>query len=470
MQKLTLPKSGQAMEEGTIVEWNVAEGEEIEAGDPVLHFETEKMVSEITAAETGVLKDKRVEAGETVPIGTVLGYVGAPDEPIPDADDVDMEPETAGGEAAGSTPGGPDTEAQPGHTGRDQPARATPAARRQAREAGIAVDDVAAALDVARVTPALIDEFLEQADTPTGETGPAPQESDEILGTPRARVVAEEEGVDVVSVGQAVGTDRVREADVREFVESADVAIERAEPETTARGELAIKDEHPIVGSEAVMFEQMSTVATNYASTTTAARVDVTDLLDLYGEVKATWADEQDDPVSLTAFVARAVAQTIGDYPRLNAEYLPEEEILRTYEDVNLGLAVNSDDGLIVPTIYDADDQSVRELSRSIDDIVAKVQERRLEGSDLANATFSISNAGSLGAYINTPQINPPQTAILGMCKIFEDPGIVDGEVVPRKFMHLCLSYDHRVVEGATAVTFLQTVKSKLESPTSLLS
>lgn len=470
MQKLTLPKSGQAMEEGTIVEWNVDVGEEIEAGDPILHFETEKMVSEITAAETGVLKDKRVEAGETVPIGTVLGYVGAPDEPIPDADDVDVEPGTAGSGAVDSTSGGPDTEAQPGHTGRDQPARATPAARRRAREAGIAVDDVAAALDVARVTPALIDEFLAQTGTGAGETGPAPHEGEEILGTPRARVVAEEEGVDVVSVGEAVGTDRVREADVREFVESADVAIERAEPETAARDEPAILDEHPIVGSEAVMFEQMSTVATNYASTTTAARVDVTDLLDLYEEVKATWADEQDDSVSLTAFVARAVAQTIGDYPRLNAEYLPEEEVLRTYADVNLGLAVNSDDGLIVPTIYGADDQSVRELSRSIDDVVAKVEARRLEGSDLANATFSISNAGSLGAYMNTPQINPPQTAILGMCKIFEDPGIVDGDVVPRKFMHLCLSYDHRVVEGATAVTFLQTVKSKLESPTSLLS
>lgn len=470
MQKLTLPKSGQAMEEGTIVEWNVAEGEEIEAGDPVLHFETEKMVSEITAAETGVLKDKRVEVGETVPIGTVLGYVGAPDEPIPDADETDVEPETAGGDVAGSTPGGPDTEAQPGQTGRDQPARATPAARRRAREAGIAVDAVAAALDVARVTPALIDEFLAQASTGTGETEPSPQQGDEILGTPRARVVAEEEGVDVVSVGEAVGTDRVREADVREFVESADVAIERAGPQTAQRGEPAIRDEHPIVGSEAVMFDQMSTVASNYASTTTAARVDVTELLDLYEEVKATWAEQGGDPVSLTAFVARAVAQTIGDYPRLNAEYLPDEEILRTYADVNLGLAVNSDDGLIVPTLYDADDQSVRELSRSIDDVVAKVDERRLESSDLANATFSISNAGSLGAYINTPQINPPQTAILGMCKIFEDPGIVDGEVVPRKFMHLCLSYDHRVVEGATAVRFLQTVKSKLESPTSLLS
>jgi pyruvate/2-oxoglutarate dehydrogenase complex dihydrolipoamide acyltransferase (E2) component len=214
----------------------------------------------------------------------------------------------------------------------------------------------------------------------------------------------------------------------------------------------------------------MSHVAQNYASTTTAARVDVTDLLDLYGSLKPTWVEEQGDSLSLTAFVARAVAQALPDYARLNAEYLEDENALRTYDDVNLGIAVNSDDGLIVPTIRHADRQSVRELSRSIETVAEKVEERQLSPEDLEGATFSISNAGSLGAYINTPQINAPQTAILGVCKIFDDAGVVDGEVVPRKRMHLCLTYDHRVIEGATAVEFLQTVKSRLESPSSLLS
>jgi pyruvate/2-oxoglutarate dehydrogenase complex dihydrolipoamide acyltransferase (E2) component len=460
MQKLTLPKSGQAMEEGTIVEWNVDVGEEIQAGDPVLHFETEKMVSEITANETGVLRAQRVEAGETVPIGTVLGWVGDQDEPIPDDEEaVGTESEEAPADEAPAAGG-------------DKPSRATPAARRAAREAGVSVDAVAAEGDLSRVTPADVEGFVTRQAEASSAT-PSGAEDEEILGSPRARVVAEEEGVDIVSVGQAAGTDRVREADVYEYVESRPEAAApgpAAGAEPRAKGEPAIRDEQPIVGGEAVMFEQMSRVAQNYASTTTAARVDVTELLDLYEDLKATWTEEQGDSVSLTAFVARAVAQTLPEFPRLNAEYRPDEELLRTYADVNLGVAVNSDDGLIVPTIYHADDQSVRELSRSIDDLVAKVEDRRLEESDLANGTFSISNAGSLGAYINTPQINPPQTAILGMCKIFEDPGVVDGEVVPRKFMHLCLSYDHRVVEGATAVTFLQTVKSQLEAPTSLLS
>lgn len=474
MQKLTLPKSGQSMTEGTLVEWHVDEGDSISEGTPALDFETDKMISEITANQDGVLLDKRVEAGETVPVGTVLGYIGREGESPPSGEteaDVPEEPEEPTVEATDTQDSEPPKSVGQSVDELSGITRATPTARRKAREKGLDIDTVAATLNINQVTPADIDRFLEDDQPSSGERlEVSPDiEGEEILGTPWARTVADEKGVTIPQVGRALGKDRIRERDIHNYLQQAPESTESpAEPADDLNP--TVQDEIEITGGQKVMFDQMSRVAKNYASTTTAARVDVTDLLDLYGQLKESWVEQQGDSLSLTAFVARAVAQTLPDYPRLNAEYVEDSNSLRMYEDVNLGIAVNSDDGLIVPTIYDARQQSVRELSRSIESVATKVQERKLRPEDLENGTFSISNAGSLGAYINTPQINPPQTAILGVCKIFDDAGVVDGQVVPRKRMHLCLTYDHRVVEGATAVEFLQTVKSRLERPSSLLS
>ncbi|MFB6134301.1 MAG: dihydrolipoamide acetyltransferase family protein [Halanaeroarchaeum sp.] len=478
MQKLTLPKTGQGMTEGTLVEWNVDVGGRIDEGDPVLHFETDKMVSEIAANQDGVLLEKRVEEGDTVAVGTLLGEEGeAPPSDDSDVSGEEDEKTAPADERAEMTPGDEREETTTAESTSDDEAggagsagitRSTPAARRAAREAGVDVETVSAARETSRVTPEDVEAYLASNER---DVEAVTQEGTEILGTPWARVVASDNDVTVEDVGEYLDVDRVRERHVREYLDSVSESTEEtAHPVATEeRAAPTVAEEVAISGGEKVMFDQMSHVAKNYASTTTAAKVDVTDLLDLYDDLKTTWVEEQDDELSLTAFVARAVAQTIPDFPRLNAEYVESEETLRLYDDVNLGIAVNSEDGLIVPTIYGCGSASVRELSRDIDAIARKVDDRRLEPGDLENATFSLSNAGSLGAYINTPQINPPQTAILGVCKIFDDAGVVDGEVVPRKYMHLCLTYDHRVVEGADAVQFLQRVKSALETPTSLL-
>ncbi|MFD1600214.1 dihydrolipoamide acetyltransferase family protein [Halobellus rarus] len=456
MQKLTLPKSGQGMTEGLLLEWHFDVGESVSEGDPVLDFESEKMVGEVAANQDGVLLRTEVEEGETVAVGTVLGWVGEEGETPPETE----EPAEGASESEGEVE--PDAESNEV----DGIIRGTPTARRKAREVGVDIETVGAELGVNRVTPKEVEQYI--SDDPAGPTAETLQQTgDEILGSPWARTVAAEEGVDIQEVGETLGESRIQERHIKKYLEERPT-----ESEPTQKSDqtgLPVAEEISITGGEKVMFDQMSRVAKNYASTTTAARVDVTSLLDLYDDLKTTWVNEQGDSLSLTAFTARAVSQTLPEHPRLNAEYVEEENVLRVYDQVNLGIAVNSDDGLIVPTIYDTEDSSVKELSRSIEEIAAKVNNRELEPEDLENGTFSISNAGSLGAYINTPQINHPQTAILGVCKIFEDAGVVDGEVVPRKYMHLCLTYDHRVIEGAEAVGFLQSVKSKLESPKSVL-
>lgn len=463
MQTLTLPKSGQAMEEGTIVEWAVEEGEQVAEGDPVVVFETDKITDEVTADRDGVLLAKEVSAGETVEVGTVLGYVGDPDEDAP----------------AGGTAGtGAETEAG----GDEAPTeiRASPSARRAARDAGVEVEAVGRELGVAQVRAEHVEEY-EAVDGEGGVGDIAPAPTGDIRGSPYARNVAGDHGVTIEAVGEALDTDRVRAADVEQYVERAEPAteaveaVEPVETETAAAGAQqaasgpAVGETVPIEGARGVMYDRMSTVASEYGSTTTIARVDVTDLLDLHEQLGDAWEDDHGVSPSLTAFVVAAAARSLPDYPILNAEIVEGEEV-HCFADVNVGIAVNTDGGLLVPTLRDADEATVRGLSEDVARLAGDARAGDLDHDDLQNGTFTVSNAGNLGAYINTPQIKPPQTAILGMCTVFEDAGVVDGEVVPRSYMHLCLTYDHRVVEGATAVEFLQSVKGRLERPAGLLS
>jgi len=521
MEVLRLPKGGQAMDEGTVVEWHADVGERVAAGDRVVSVETEKTVRELPATADGVLRSIDVREGETVPVGTVLGRIGEPDEAgaAERGESTAVEGETAQAvdDEAATADGETGTDADDGATTADgefataddgsetRTVRATPTARRRAREFGVTVAAVAAAVGTVSVTPSDVERYAtEKGSTDAGESvlagcesaaSSAPTGTDitqprgaTVLGTPRARVVANEAGVDVVTVGDALGVDRVRERHVRSYLDRGDVIdlfedadLERPEPERSesadsepdrpgparlsgAREPPAVASEGALDGVRAVMFERMASTS-KYADTTTVSRVDVTALTSLYERLATSW----DGPASLTAFVVRAAALALSDYEVLNAS-VDESGTLTVYEDVNVGFAVNTDRGLLVPTISQADARTVRETSAEIDRLASDARAGSIEHEDLQHGTFTVSNAGSLGAYLNTPRINPPQTAILGVCTVFEQPAVVDGEVVPREMMHLCLTYDHRVIEGAEAVGFLQSVTERLEAPESLLS
>lgn len=457
MHVLKLPKTGQSMEEGLVTEWVVDEGESVAEDDVVVTFESDKATSEIRAEQDGKLLRKAVPAGETVKIGTTLGYVGTDDE----RDQVGEGGTTPGEADLASESDVEETNAGAG----DGLVRATPKARQLAREKATSIEEIAAAAGVNRVTPGDVEAY----DGTASAAGSAPEsaaDGETVLASPLARKTASDEGVALADVRDTVGHERLRVADVEEYVASASETTTGTAESTSDEGGRTVAEEVPIQGTRQVMFDRMQQVSSEYGSTTTIARVDVTELLDLYDQLGDAWGEDAD--LSLTAFVLRAVAQHLPDYSELNAEV--DEESLTLFEDVNLGLAVNTDEGLLVPTIEDADELTVRDLGTSISDVAGKARDGELSYDEMQNGTFTVSNAGGMGAYINTPQINPPQTGILGMCTVFEDAAVVDGEVEPRKMMHLCLTYDHRVVEGATAVHFLQAVKDALEEPASLLS
>lgn len=456
MRPIKLPKGGQGIDEGTVVEWIKSPGDPVEADEPIALYETEKMTSEIAADRDGVLLERTVEEGETVPVGTTLGYVDEGDETSADS------PEEAANRTASTA-------------GPDASVRAPPTARRLARERGVDVDEVARATGSSRVGVDDVERYVDgdaRDRPPRSEPGPERESGDGadpdegIRGSPWARVLADRRGTTIDAVGRTVGTDRVRAADVRAYADRSDESDAGTDaheaPARSTADPRTVRETVPISGSRRVMFDRME-LTNEYASTTTVARVDVTALLDLYDRLKEAW-----ESISLTAFVVRAAALTLPDYGPLNAEI--DGDALRVFDSIDVGFAVDTDRALLVPTIRDADERTLRELSSEIDRLAAAARDGSLDADALEGGTFTVSNAGSLGAYLNTPRINPPQTAILGACAVFDEAGVVDGEVRPRKMMHLTLTYDHRVVEGATAVEFLQEVEALLESPERLLS
>lgn len=477
MQEIKLPKRGQAMEEGLILEWKVNEGDSVSTGDTLVIFETDKTTAEIKADQDGVFLSKLVGAGETVSIGTKLGYVGTEVE----ASDVSTE----------FPPG--DSSPSSEESSKDQPisheetpsasvptkefgpvakrVRAAPSVRQAARENDVKISDVGSAFGVKIVHQSHIEQYV------NNEINEGNNE--EIRGSPAARRIADNQDIRISTVGKELDTTRVRMDDVERYVEAAPETSSEDDPTLSVTADepnkLALHETVSISGGRKVMFDRMQTVATEYGSTTTIARVDVTNLISLIEDLKESWETRPDSSPSLTAFIIRAVAQSLPDYKILNAEVVDQsdsdgEPFVRKFKDINIGLAVDTDHGLLVPTIYNADDLSVSELETEILILANQARNQDLEYGQQQNATFTVSNAGTFGAYINTPQINPPQTGILGVCSVNEEPGVVEGEVIPRQIMHLSLTYDHRVVEGSFAVQFLQTIKSLLEKPESLLS
>ena len=475
MQELKLPKRGQAMEEGLVVEWTVDEGESVVAGEAIVLFETDKATEEVVAKQDGLLLKKVVSAGETVPIGTTLGYVGTEAErkavPADEATESGPDSAVSGGSTAPEMNRVPD-EARDG--GDVRPIRGSPSARRAARKHDVSIETVGRELGIQQVRDEHVERYASRIVDSTGEDGGA-----EIRGSPAARRIAGEEGVEISAVGETMDTTRVRMDDVRAYVDrhtAGPVDAEGTTPETVEdRAGPSVRETIPVTGTRKVMYDRMRRVANEYASTTTVARVDVTELTGLIDSLADPWERHYGISPSLTAFVVRAVAASLPEYRMLNAEVIepddPDEPPeIDQFSDINVGVAVDTDHGLLVPTVNAADKRSVRELGAEIGRLAEAARNRELGSEEMENGTFTVSNAGTFGAYINTPRINPPQTGILGMCTVTEEAGVVDSEVVPRQFMHLCLTYDHRVVEGAIAVQFLQAVKSRLEEPESLLS
>ena len=414
MTQITVPEVGESVTEATVGEWLKKPGDVVKAGDAVVELETDKVNLEITANEDGILGEILKPSGETVTVGDVLAT---------------LSPQTAQSSAPASAPVPAQEPVAPAAAAIPGPAavRATPDVRRIAGEKGININHVPTAGNKGRVTHSDVESYAQaQAPAPLAPT-PAPAAAPAPAALPRAPEAALQP-----HETSERGTDRVR----------------------MSRRRITIANRLVSAQHTAAML-------------TTFNEVDMSRILDVRQRRRESFEKRHGVRLGFMSFFTKASIAALKAYPRINAEIDGDDMLLKHYYDI--GVAVSTDNGLVVPVVRNADALNFAALEKEVAALAAKARDNKLSITDLQGGTFTITNGGTFGSLLSTPILNAPQVAILGMHKIEERAVVINKEIVIRPMMYLALSYDHRIVDGSEAVRFLALIKELLEDPESLL-
>ena len=493
VKEFKLPDVGEGIAEGELVSWLVSVGDTVSEGEIVAEVETDKALVEVPSRYDGTVKELFAEEGQMVPVGDVIISFDVGD--------------AEGGDAAAEAP---DTEGEPGDsvdeaktdTGEAAAAEtpegrvfAPPAARRLARELGVDITDVDGSGPGGRISEADVQAHHDAAEEHAGtadETPVTPGEGEAAestgasadatagaapsggasrettLAVPATRALAKELGVDI----DAVPTDETREGEafvteetLRAFAESG------GESETVAASaadEGAREETVPYRGVRRTIGDQMAASKYTAPHVTHHDTAEIDQLVETREELKET-AEEKGTRLTYMAFVLKAVVAGLKEYPILNSELDEEEEVIRLKNYYNIGIAVATDAGLMVPVVKNVDEKGLLELADEISDLASRARDRSIKPSEMQGGTFTITNFGAFGGEYATPIINYPETAIIGLGAIEQRPVVDDGEVVAAHTLPLSLAIDHRVIDGSEAAQFTNTVKEYLAEPTKLL-
>ena len=461
--EVIIPKQGQTVEVVRLVRWLAKEGDTVRRGDPILEIETDKAVFEVEAPADGVLRQVKYQEGEEVPVVTRVAFIAAPDEDLS---------AVAGAPAAAPTPSGaPTSAAAPAAATAPAPTSgarerifASPRARKAAREAGLTdLSAIVGSGPEGRIVEADVLAYVARAAVmPTAAEPAAPV-------SPLAQRMAADLGVDL---SQVVGTGpggRITRADVERAAQKA-VAPAPAPTVTPAAAPAAapaavpsgVRQVVPLRGVRARIAQRMRESVDTAAHVTIFTEVDATELVALRTRLKDDGIN-----VSYNDLLVFIVARALRDHPALNATQVGDA--IHYLEAIHIAVAVDTERGLLVPVIRDADKKGLAQIGAEFAALAQAAKEGRSQPDDLTGGTFTITNLGMYEVDGFTPIINPPQCAILGVGRIIEKPVGRDGQIVLRKMMVLSLSFDHRLVDGAPAARFLQQVKRLVERPHLLL-
>jgi len=448
--KVILPKLGQTMEEGTIVEWVKKEGEVINRGDVIFQVESDKAVLEVESKDKGVLRKILVDKGVKVPILTPVAIIADPSEdigsllaatgPVPTA--APAQQAAAPQAVAQAAPAAPVAVEAPAPIAGRERIFASPRARKLAEEKGVDLAYVAGSGPEGRIIEKDVLAFLERR--------PA--------ATPLARKVAQELGVPLEQV-PATGA-RITAAEVR--AAAAPAAAPAPAPTVPAAGEIT-----PMSGVRAIIAERMGTSSQTTAAVTLQSLVDATAFVAAREQLKEAFAKELGFNIGYNDLLAVIVVRCLVEFSYMNVRL--EREGIRHLTEVNMGMAVDTERGLLVPVIHSAQKMGVREFAVRFRELVERARVGKALPDDLTGGTFTITNLGMYGVDQFTPIINLPECAILGVGRIRPEPALVDGQIVVRQRMWLSLTFDHRLVDGAPAARFLQGIMRYIEAPYLLL-
>lgn len=418
MYTIIMPKAGMAMEAGTIIKWLKDEGEAVEAGEPILEIETDKVAMEVEAAGGGTLLKILALPGDVVPVTLPIGYIGAPGEAVPqDGAPPKAEPDKEEEQNV-------QTQAAPPVPEGRMPA--TPLAKSLAKEYGV---------DLGAVVP-------------SGSAGEIKARDVEraVKATPLARRVAGIEGVDISAMNPS--GEKIRKDDVLSFLQ------EQSAPGGELRPLSAMRS---AIGKRMLYSHQNAPPVTLHSSADVTALASMRAQINACQDVKFTWND----------FILKATALALKSHPYMNASY--EKDGIYIHESVNLGIAVAVSEGLLVPVLKNSEAVTLSGLAHNAKALYEKAHSRALRSEDLEGGTFTVSNLGMLGIDAFTPMLVPSQAGILGVCAIKEQYVRTESGGEWRQMLGLSLTFDHRMVDGSQAAVFLTAVRELLERPYAIL-
>ena len=434
--EITMPKLSDTMTEGRLVSWKKSVGEHVERGEIIAEVETDKATMELEAFASGTLLEIRIKPGEMVPVGTVIGVIGG-------------EGEKAAGKAAPPVEAAAPEEIELSTGG--APAEKNPAAALAAPPPDLPGKLQEAVPVEAGDVPERIMELPEGEDLPEPPQGAS-------KASPLVRRLAREKGIDLGQVTGSGPEGRILQEDL-EKAGTGEAQKPVAGAETVEAGGGAVQ---PLSRMRAAIARTVTEAWRTIPHFFVTVEVEMGEAERVRQELKGSG-----NPVSLNDFVVKAAAVAIGKFPRLNASFAPEGVRLRA--DVNIGIAVALEDGLLVPVVKGCQGLSLKAIAGASRDLISRAKTGKVGEADMADGTFSISNLGMYGVDEFAAVIHPSQGAILAVGAVADRPVIRGGHLVAGRVMRLTLSADHRLIDGAYAARFLRELKRILENPVSML-
>jgi 2-oxoglutarate dehydrogenase E2 component (dihydrolipoamide succinyltransferase) len=454
--EVVMPQMGVSVSEGTVTKWLKEEGEAVSADEPLLEISTDKVDTEVPSPGTGTLQRILVPEGETVPVGTVLALIapaGVAATPPPSAETppAPPAPPPAPAATAASAEQAPAPAAAPTGNGQAERTFVSPVVARIAAEHGVDVSRVPGSGRGGRVTKKDILAFIESGAATTAPPPPA-EPAAPPPAPARAPAAPPPPPPPAAPAPPAAAP-------------AAPPAAPIAAPAAPAPGEIV----EPMTAMRRGIAEHMRRSLDTSAHVTTVFEVDMSRVVAIREKLKPEYERSYGVNLTYLAFIARAVIEAIRDWPWLNAEIRGDSIVVKQYVNLGIAVALEGGKGLIVPVIKNAHELNLLGLARAIADLAQRARTKKLTPDDVQGGTFTITNPGGWGAIVGTPIINQPQVAILDVEALVKRPVVVEDDrgrdvIAIRPMMNLCLSYDHRLVDGAYAAQFMRQLREQLET------
>ena len=426
--KIIVPTLGESVTEATVSKWLKGQGEKVLADEPIVELETDKVNVEVPAPSNGVLEQISVQEGETVNVGTLLGTVNGSTNQISEESK----------EIKSYSP----------------PKKTTQISKkiekRESQTSKIKKKEIQP-LKLEEEEALILDTFAEQ----DKEKIVKPKKKEPSI-SPAARKMAAEAKVDLSKVHGSGKHGVILKEDIMNLMGVKPAPSER---KITYGPEERIK----MTRLRATIAKRLKEAQENAAMLTTFNEVDMSEVISMRNEYKEEFKNKYQVKLGFMSFFVKACVIGLKNFPAINAEIQDNEIVYKNY--YNISIAVGTDRGLVVPVLRETDEMSFADIEKNIGRLGDKAREGKITIDDLQGGTFTITNGGIYGSMLSTPILNPPQSAVLGMHNIIQRPVVIDGNVEVRPIMYLALSYDHRIIDGKEAVSFLKIVKESLEQP-----